>query len=59
MENAPEEDVVPFKPYSLNTLLLVKSAQNQNGLRHGDYGRYHRYCVRKMHRLRKTLKFMQ
>lgn len=56
MENAEEE--VPFKPYSMNVLPLVKSAQNQNGLRHGDYGRYHRYCTSKMYRLRKPLRFM-
>ena len=48
-----------FKPYGINTLLLVKSAQNQNGLRHNDYGRYHHYCIRKIHRLRKTMKFLQ
>ena len=53
------EEEVPFKPYSVSTLLLVKSAQNQNGLRHNDYHRYHQYCTRKIHRLRKILHFMQ
>lgn len=38
---------------------MVKSAQNQNGLRHNDYGRYHKYCIRKIYRMRKTLKFTQ
>lgn len=38
---------------------MVKSAQNQNGLRHNDYGRYHHYCIRKLHRMRKSLKFTQ
>ena len=52
-------DQPPFKPYSFNSLLLVKSAQNQNGLRHNDYYRYHQYCVRKIYRLRKVLKFVQ
>ena len=40
-------------------MLLVKAAQNQNGLRHNDYGRYHKYCCRRMLRLRKTLQFTQ
>mgnify|MGYP000880140155 FL=1 len=52
------EEEVPFKPYAMNVLPLVKSSQNQNGLRHGDYARYHHYCIRKMYRLRKPLKFM-
>jgi hypothetical protein len=30
-----------LKPYSHSTLLVVKSSQNQNGLRHNDYSRYH------------------
>ena len=47
------------KLYGLSSLVLIKSSQNQNGLRHGDYARYHHYCVRKVNRLRKTLKFMQ
>ena len=57
VENIEEEEV-PFKAYSMNVLPLVKSSQNQNGLRHGDYARYHHYCIRKMYRLRKPLKFM-
>jgi RNA-binding signal recognition particle 68 len=43
----------------VDILIMVKSAQNQNGLRHNDYGRYHHYCIRKLHRMRKSLKFMQ
>ena len=43
----------------VDILILVKSAQNQNGLRHNDYGRYHHYCIRKLHRMRKSLKFTQ
>jgi signal recognition particle subunit SRP68 len=58
-QDAQMEEQVPFKPYSFNTLLLVKSAQNQNGLRHNDYNRYHQYCSRKMLRLRKMLKYLQ
>jgi signal recognition particle subunit SRP68 len=41
----------------VDILIMVKSAQNQNGLRHNDYGRYHHYCIRKLHRMRKSLKF--
>ena len=43
----------------VDVLIMVKSAQNQNGLRHNDYGRYHHYCSRKLHRMRKSLKFTQ
>lgn len=38
---------------------MVKAAQNSNGLRHNDYGRYHKYCCRRMLRLRKSLQFTQ
>ena len=41
----------------VDILIMVKSAQNQNGLRHNDYARYHHYCIRKLHRMRKSLKF--
>ena len=51
--NEQAEDVLA--PYPQNILLIIKAAQNQNGLRHNDYGRYHRYCCRRMLRLRKTL----
>ena len=57
MESA--EVPLQYKPYPLNVLSLVKASQNQNGLRHNDYARYHHYCIRKVHRLRKTLKFLQ
>ena len=49
----------PFVPYRQGIILLIKAAQNQNGLRHSDYGRYHKYCCRRMFRLRKSLKFTQ
>ena len=55
----PAEVPLQFKSYPLNVLSLVKASQNQNGLRHNDYARYHHYCIRKVHRLRKTLKFLQ
>ena len=46
-------------PYKQGVLLLVKAAQNQNGLRHNDYGRYHKYCCRRMLRIRKSLNYTQ
>ena len=58
-DGSEEEQEENFKPYAHQTLLVVKSSQNQNGLRHNDYARYHHYCVRKIHRLRKTVKFLQ
>ncbi len=41
------------KKHTISLLLLTKSAQNQQGLRQGDYARYHHYCTRRMLRLRK------
>lgn len=58
-EQIEEEPTIELKPYSHQTLLIIKSCQNQNGLRHHDYARYHQYCVRKIHRLRKAVKFLQ
>ena len=46
-------------PYRQGVLLLVKAAQTSNGLRHNDYGRYHKYCGRRMLRLRKSLQYTQ
>ncbi|GJQ15063.1 hypothetical protein GpartN1_g6854.t1 [Galdieria partita] len=40
-------------------LWLNKTAQENNGLKHGDYRRYRLYCTRKLHRLRKALKWTQ
>ena len=58
MEEVEEVDQSEdLAPYSHQTLLMVRASQAQNGLRHNDYARYHHYCVRKVHRLRKTLKF--
>jgi hypothetical protein len=51
----PEETF--FVP--LDVLLMVKTSQNQNGLRNNDYYRYYKYCSRKIHRLRKATKFTQ
>jgi signal recognition particle subunit SRP68 len=35
----------------------IKAAQAQHGLRHEDYLRYRQYCSRRLHRVRKLLKF--
>ena len=41
----------------MDLLVIVKSAQNQNGLRQNDYQRYCRYCARRIYRIRSSLKF--
>lgn len=43
----------------LPVLHMIKEAQQQHGLRHGDYQRYRGYCTRRIRRLRKALKFPQ
>lgn len=40
-------------------LRVIKEAQQQHGLRHGDYQRYRGYCSRRVRRLRKVLKLPQ
>lgn len=40
-------------------LKIIKEAQQQHGLRHGDYQRYRGYCSRRLRRLRKVLKVPQ
>lgn len=40
-------------------LKVIKEAQQQHGLRHGDYQRYRCYCSRRIRRLRKVLKVTQ
>lgn len=48
------DQIVP--KFSINVLQLLKSAQMQHGLRHGDYTRYRRYCTARLRRLYKSLK---
>lgn len=43
--------------FGLDILHVIKSAQSQHGLRHGDYQRYHGYCTRRIKRVRKVLGF--
>eukprot|EP00744_Colponema_vietnamica_P005321 GILI01007802.1.p1 GENE.GILI01007802.1~~GILI01007802.1.p1 ORF type:complete len:613 (+),score=188.26 GILI01007802.1:74-1840(+) len=42
---------------TLNVLSFIKTAQMQNGLRHGDYQRYRRYCSRRLARIRASTGF--
>ncbi|XP_053987144.1 signal recognition particle subunit SRP68-like [Hylaeus volcanicus] len=60
-ENQVNDATVPKgqKTYSLEILKIIKEAQQQHGLRHGDYQRYRGYCTRRLRRLRKVLKVPQ
>ncbi|CAD7006680.1 signal recognition particle subunit SRP68 [Ceratitis capitata] len=49
----------PIKIFTVEILHMVKDAQQQHGLRHGDYQRYRGYCTRRIRRLRKALKYPQ
>lgn len=40
-------------------LKVIREAQGQHGLKHGDYHRYRSYCRRRIKRLRKSLAFVQ
>ncbi|KAF8071382.1 SRP68 [Scenedesmus sp. PABB004] len=48
----------PTANLALSILLTIKPAQLQNGLKHGDYGRYRQYCARRLRSLYKALKFL-
>lgn len=51
-------DVEAMEPkFSFNVLQLIKTAQNEHGVRHHDYTRYRRYCTARLRRLYKSLKF--
>lgn len=45
--------------YTIEILKIIKDAQQQHGLRHGDYQRYRGYCTRRIGRLRKALHLPQ
>ncbi|XP_044253823.1 signal recognition particle subunit SRP68 [Tribolium madens] len=49
----------PLTPFTLEILKVIKNAQQQHGLRHGDFQRYRGYCSRRIRRLRKVLKLPQ
>ncbi|GBN20894.1 Signal recognition particle subunit SRP68 [Araneus ventricosus] len=58
--NNQQPDVtVHQKTFTLEILHIIKEAQQQHGLRHGDYQRYRSYCSRKLRRIRKSLHFIQ
>ncbi|XP_011314993.1 signal recognition particle subunit SRP68 [Fopius arisanus] len=60
-KNPESPDDIPkeMRVYSLEILKIIKEAQQQHGLRHGDYQRYRGYCSRRLRRLRKVLKVPQ
>ena len=39
-------------------LVEINAAQNSNGLRHRNYLRYRQYCSRRLHRLRRSVRFL-
>ncbi|XP_067006030.1 signal recognition particle subunit SRP68 [Anabrus simplex] len=45
--------------FTVEILKIIKEAQQQHGLRHGDYQRYRGYCTRRIRRLRKVLHITQ
>ncbi|KAJ2945925.1 hypothetical protein O0L34_g4840 [Tuta absoluta] len=58
-EETEKEEAKPPTLLSIEILRLTKDAQQQHGLRHGDYQRYRGYCSRRLRRLRKVLKIPQ
>ncbi|GFR24025.1 signal recognition particle subunit SRP68 [Trichonephila clavata] len=57
--NQQSDVTVHQKTFTLEILHIIKEAQQQHGLRHGDYQRYRSYCSRKLRRIRKSLHFIQ
>ncbi|XP_045214058.2 signal recognition particle subunit SRP68-like [Mercenaria mercenaria] len=45
--------------FTVEVLQIIKEAQQQHGLRHGDFQRYRGYCSRRIKRIRKSLHFPQ
>ncbi|CAO4379194.1 unnamed protein product [Caenorhabditis nigoni] len=56
VEMKTEQEELPAFP-TVHVLQVVKDAQQQHGLRHGDYARYRKYCAAKLERMRKAMKF--
>ncbi|KAF9806480.1 hypothetical protein SFRURICE_001275 [Spodoptera frugiperda] len=54
-----DKEVKSPRLLSLEIFRITKDAQQQHGLRHGDYQRYRGYCSRRLRRLRKVLKIPQ
>ncbi|CAL1543670.1 unnamed protein product [Lymnaea stagnalis] len=57
--NQSKTDSSKDNTLTLEALQLLKDAQQQHGLRHGDYQRYRGYCSRRIKRIRKSLHFPQ
>ncbi|KAH9498371.1 signal recognition particle subunit srp68 [Bulinus truncatus] len=55
----PNTETTKIISFTLEALQLIKDAQQQHGLRHGDYQRYRGYCSRRIKRIRKSLHFPQ
>ncbi|XP_039277199.1 signal recognition particle subunit SRP68 [Nilaparvata lugens] len=61
-ENSVESlrtDIAAEPLFTFEILKIIKDAQQQHGLRHGDYQRYRGYCKRRIRRLRKVLHLAQ
>ncbi|XP_063618571.1 signal recognition particle subunit SRP68 [Cydia splendana] len=58
-EETEKEEAKPPTLLTLEIFRLTKDAQQQHGLRHGDFQRYRGYCSRRIRRLRKVLKIPQ
>ncbi|RVE44468.1 hypothetical protein evm_010872 [Chilo suppressalis] len=54
-----EKELKTSSLLSLEIFRITKDAQQQHGLRHGDYQRYRGFCSRRIRRLRKVLKIPQ
>lgn len=54
VSEAPEAPASPAAKLSLKVHEIAKDAQNQNGLRHGDYHQYRQYCTRRLKRVRSS-----
>ncbi|MEW5303838.1 MAG: hypothetical protein WDW36_006492 [Sanguina aurantia] len=57
--NTSEEELVQAptsQRFSLSLLQTIRTAQSQNGLKHGDYSRYRRHCRSRLQALYKLLK---
>lgn len=54
MAIAAEVPAPPAVKLSLKVHEIAKDAQNQNGLRHGDYHQYRQYCTRRLKRVRSS-----
>jgi len=51
----PSQPVKAPSPLKLDILRIIRLAQQQHGLRHGDYQRYRSFCSRRLRRIRKSL----